>query len=130
MNAVAADRELARLGFRLVDMDRDAGAILVNPEATIAQPHGIGAKPLLDGVEQDLVQIGAMDRKLRPVVAGEAPARLLEDELAVAAVESEFAGLDAMCCELLREAQLAELAHGMRQEVDADAQRLDLGRGL
>ena len=42
------------------------------------------------------MQVGAMDRELRPVVAGVAAARLLEDELAVAAVEGELARLDAL----------------------------------
>ena len=94
------------------------------------EPHGVAAQPLQRGVEQHLVQVGAMDRELRPVVAGIAAARLLVDELAVAAVEGELARLDGRRRQRVLQAKLAELAHAMRQEVDADAQRLDLGRCL
>src|SRR5438876_11881450 len=71
-----------------------------------------------------------MDRELRPVVAGIAPARVLDDGLAVAAVVGERARLDGVPGELVGKAELGELAHAMRQEVDADTERMDLGGGL
>ncbi|MNC91593.1 hypothetical protein D3C83_78850 [compost metagenome] len=71
-----------------------------------------------------------MDRELRPVVAGEAPARFLEDELPVAVVEAQFLRLDGERGELFLQAELGELAHAVRQKVDAHAQRPDLRRGL
>ncbi len=71
-----------------------------------------------------------MDRELRPVVAGEAPARLLVNELAVAAVEGQLARLDGARGQLFLQAEFAQLAHGMRQEIDADAERQHFRRGL
>src|SRR5260221_3274432 len=71
-----------------------------------------------------------MDGKLRPVVAREAPARLLVDELAVTAVEGELARLDGRGHQRILQAEFAEFAHAVRQQVDADTQRVDFGRGL
>src|SRR6266545_1526787 len=111
-------------------MQRDARIVLLGPEAAMIEPHGITAQPLHRRVEQHRVQIGAMDRELRPVVAGVAAAWLLVDELAVAAVEGELARLDGASGQRVLQAKLAELTHAVRQDVDADAQRLDLGRRL
>src|SRR5256885_2943262 len=62
--------------------------------------------------------------------AGIAAAQVLDDGLAVAAVVGERARLDGVPGELVGKAELGELAHAMRQEVDADAQRMDFGRGF
>src|SRR6185437_14981949 len=96
----------------------------------VAEPHGVLAQALPRCIEQDLVEVGAMDRELRPVVAGVAAAQVADDRRAVAAVVGERARLDRVRGELVGEAELAELAHAVRQEVDADAERMDLGRGL
>ena len=103
---------------------------LLDAQAALAELHRILAQPSPHGLEQHLVQIGAVDGKLRPVVAGEAPARLLVDELAVTAVVAKLARLDRAGGELVGQPQLREFAHGMRQEVDADAERQHLGRRL
>ncbi len=130
MDAVAAHRDLAALRLDVVEMDRDARAVLVDLQAAMGEPHGVAAEALPHRVEHHPVQVGAMDRKLRPVVAGEAAARLLVDELAVTAVEGELARLDGLCGERVLQAEFGELAHGMRQQVDADAERQHVGRGL
>ena len=130
MDTVAADRELAALRFHIVEVNDDARAVLIDLEAAMREPHGVAAQARSHRIEHHLVQVGAMDRKLRPVVAGEAAARLLVDELAVAAVEGELARLDGVRGQRLLQAELAQLAHGMRQQVDADAQRQHVGRGL
>src|SRR4029078_2877394 len=62
--------------------------------------------------------------------AGEAAARLLVDELAEAVVEAQLARLDRQARQGLVAAKLGELAHAVRQEVDAHAQRPDFGRRL
>ena len=67
---------------------------LLDAQAALAELHRILAQPSPHGREQHLVQVGAMDGKLRPVVAGEAPERLLVDELAVTAVVAKLARLD------------------------------------
>ncbi len=128
MNAVAADRELAGLRRLAVEMHRDALRILLDPDAAVVELHRLAAQPSARRIEQRAVKIGAMDRELWPVVAGKAAARLLEDELAVAAVEGELSRLDALRGQRLLQAEFAELAHGVRQKVDADAERHHLRR--
>src|SRR5256885_12995882 len=54
--------------------------------------------------------------------AGIAAAQVLDDGLAVAAVVGERARLDGVSGELVGQAELGELAHAMRQEIDADAE--------
>src|SRR5512140_1128888 len=95
MDAVAADRDLAAGRFGILETDRHAVIVLIDPEAAMPELHGICAQTIAHGAQQYVVQVGAMDRKLRPVVAGVTAARLLVDELAVPAVEGEFARLDA-----------------------------------
>ena len=46
------------------------------------------------------------------------------------AVEGEFARLDGLCGQNVLQAEFGELAHGMRQQVDADAQRQHVGRSF
>ena len=69
-----------------------------------------------------------MDGELRHVVAGEAPGRFAIDELAEAIVETEFARDDRGLGERLFQAERAQFARGMRQDVDADADRFQFGR--
>src|SRR5258706_14088662 len=76
------------------------------------------------------MQMGPVDRQLRQFVAGEAPARLAEDELAEAVVEAQFLRFHSDAREPLLQAKLGELAHAVRQQVHADAERLYFRRGL
>src|SRR5476649_2193961 len=107
-------------------MERDARRVLLDPGAAVVELDRVFPQPRARRVEQRLVQVGAMDRELRPVVAGVAAARLLEDELAMAAVEGELARLDALRRERLLQAELRQFAHGVRQEVDAGAHDQDV----
>ena len=86
--------------------------------------------PLAHGVEQDLVQVGAMDGEMRPLVAGRESPRLAVDELAVAGEERVVLRLAGDRGERVLEPERAQLLHGMRPEIDADAERADLGRRL
>src|ERR1019366_375862 len=88
------------------------------------------SQPLGRGVEQDLLQRAAMDRELRPSVAGLDAARLAPDRLAVLGKIREFPGAHARRVELVEQAEFDQLAHGVRQHVDADAERLPLGHAL
>src|SRR5258706_3833687 len=83
-----------------------------------------------NSLQENLMQIRAVDRELRPFVAGVAPARLAEDELPEAVVETQLPRLHRDAREALLQAELGELAHAVRQQVHADAERLDFGRGL
>src|SRR5262245_11811151 len=76
------------------------------------------------------MQVGTMDGELGPLVAGVAAARLLEDELAEAVVEAQLARLHRHRGELFLQPEFGQLSHAVRQEIDADAERLDVGRSL
>src|SRR6185503_19137584 len=90
----------------------------------------VGTNTRAERFEQHAVQVGAMDRELRPVVAGVAAGRLAVDELPVAVVEGRFAGGNGDPRERLLQAERAHLARGVRQQVHAHAHRLDLRGGL
>lgn len=67
----------------------------------------------------------------RPTVAGEQAARLGIDVVAIATHQRPFARLDADRVQQFRaQPQLVELAHGVGLQVDAHAQRLQLGHRL
>jgi hypothetical protein len=55
----------------------------------------LSPQPLGRGIEQDLLQRAAMDRELRPFVAGLDAARLAPDRLALLGKIREFPGADA-----------------------------------
>ena len=96
----------------------------------LAEDHLVGAGARDESVEQHHLQIAAMDGELRHVVAGKAPGRLAVDVLAEAIVETIFARGDRDLGQRLLQAERAQFARGMRQDVDADADRLELGRRL
>jgi hypothetical protein len=76
---------------------------------------------------QKHVEVAAMNRVLRPVVAGEQPARLGIDVVAVQPNERPFPCGKANAIEIvLREAKIIEFAHRVRLEIDADAERTHL----
>lgn len=96
----------------------------------MTKSYRVLAQPRPHGVEQDRVQVGAMDRELRPVVAGVAAAQVANDVLAVATVIGKRPGLDRFRGKLVGEAELGEFAHAVWQQVDADSERQDFRRGL
>src|SRR5260370_8530256 len=96
MDAVAANRDLAALRLHIVEVDDDTRVVLIHLQAAMSKPHGIVAQSRSHRVEHHRVQVGAMDRKLRPVVAREAAAWLLVDELTVPAVEGKLPPLDGV----------------------------------
>ena len=68
---------------------------------------------------------------LRPVVAGEQPARLGVDVVAVQPDQRPFLRGQADAVEVgLAEAEVVELAHGVGLQVDADAERAHLAHRL
>ena len=88
------------------------------------------SQPLDRGIEQDLLQRAAMDRELRPFVTGLDAARLAPDRLAVLGEIRELLGADGVRIELVVQAELDQFAHRMRQHVDADAERPQLGHAF
>ena len=88
------------------------------------------AQPFGGGIEQDLLQGTAMDRELRPFVSGLDAARLAPDRFAVLGKVGEFLGAHAGRIELVVQAELDQFTDGMRQHVDADAERPEFGCAL
>ena len=80
--------------------------------------------------QQHHLQIAAMDRELRMIVARRAPERLLIDQLAEAIEEGGIGGRDRDVCQSLLKPERGKLFCSMRQQVDADADRLDFGGGF
>ena len=64
------------------------------------------------------------------VVAGGAAERLLVDQLPETVEEGRVLGFDRNPRELILEPERGQLLGRMRQQVDADADRLDLGDGF
>ena len=74
---------------------------------------------------QDGVQLAAMDRDLRPSVAGRKPPRFIPDRLAALGEVRQRRGCQPVAGQFVGEPERIELAHGVGQQVDSDAQRLD-----
>ena len=83
----------------------------------------LAAEPFDRGVEQNLLQRAAMDRELRPLVAGLDTAWFAPDRLAMFRKISELAGAYSRRVEPIVQAEFDQLAHRMRQHIDADAER-------
>ena len=136
MDAVAADgdgghRIAARRAGGIVEAQANARvADALDGDAGVAGDDAIGADPLAHGVEQDRLQVGAVDRQLRRVVAGPASGRLAVDVLAEAVEERRLARDDGDALELGEDAERLQRRARVRQDVDADAERPDLGRRL
>jgi hypothetical protein len=103
-------------------------ALAVNARAAPTGDDFVGARARNEFVEQHHLQVAAMDGELRHVVAGETAGRLVVDKLAEAIVETIFARGDGDFCQSLFQAEPTEFARGMRQDIDADTDRLQFGR--
>jgi hypothetical protein len=105
---------------RAIGLFRDGGAAMAGADRVMA---GAGAH----GVQQEHLQVAAVDGELRRGVAGEAAERLAVDELAEAVEERRVRGGDAGGGERRFEAEGGQLLGCVGQDVDADADRADLG---
>src|SRR6185312_17414246 len=81
-------------------------------------------------LQQHHLQVAAMNAELRPVVARVQSAWIVIDELAEAWVVGNLGGRDADPRQVRLQAEFGQRLGGMGQEVDADAEALDLGGGL
>ena len=135
MDAVAGDQHIGLLGgergaVRGGEARRHARLALLDAHAAMAGDEVVGAQPLAHGVEQHLVQVGAVDREMRPLVPGSQPPGLAVDQLAVAGEEGVVLRLAGDRRQRVLQAQRAELLDRVRPEIDADPERMDLGRRL
>ncbi len=100
IDAVAGDRDATAHGAAvraarpIGEMHADAGLILLDAEAMMIGDEPVVPRARAEGIEQHHLQIAAMDRELRMIVAGGAPERLLIDQLAEAIEEGRVRGCD------------------------------------
>src|SRR4029077_17906304 len=111
-------------------MDGRTAVILLNADAFAIGYDRILAEPLLYGLVQNDVQPAAMDADFGKGISGEFPALLAVDELSETVEETAVLVFDAGLKQFTAKAERAELTHRMRQQRDADAERLDLRRAL
>jgi len=104
------------------------GIILPVAHHALAQLHGVVAQALPHGVEQHHLQLPPVHRILGPVVARLQPAWLGVHLVAVATHQRPFARLQANRVQhLVAKPQVVQFSHGVGLQVDAHAQRLQLG---
>ena len=106
------------------------GAGGVDADAGVAGDDRVGAEALLHRGEQHALQVAAVDRELRRLVAGPASRGLGVDELAEAVEERRLARRHRDPLQRFEHAERAQLGGRVRQDVDADAERPDLRRLL
>ncbi len=107
-----------------------AGVLAISGDPA-AQPHGIRAGPLQQRVVQQHVELAAVDRILRPPVAGQPAAGFAIDVRAIEPDQGPLLGRHADGLELsLADAEVVEFAHGVGLQVDADAERPHLPHRL
>src|SRR6185312_3316010 len=131
MDAVGGDHAMSLLRRQLGAIPGAAephGAVGLGADALATEAVALRPRRGDEGIEQHAMQIGAMDRDLRPAIARRAAELLLIDELAEAVEESGLGGQHAEPGEVLLNADCIELLHRVRQEIDADAERLELRR--
>ena len=90
----------------------------------------VGAQALDHRPSQHAEQQTAIDRPLRPAVAGGETARFGPDPLSLAVVVGERTGAHRQRVQLGRESELGQLARGVGQHVDADPELAHLPRRL
>ena len=99
-------------------------------EAMTIENDAIGAGTFAERVEQHHLQVAAMNRELRVVVAGGAAERLLIDQLPEAIEEGGVLCCDRDPGQRRFKPERGEFLGRMRQQIDADADRTHLGNGF
>src|SRR4051812_26700520 len=107
-------------------MGLNAIRVLNEMREAIAGEDALASDPRPYGIIKDEVQVAAVDRVLRPAIAGGDSSWLGPDELAELVVVGEGGGFDGDLGQFVAEAELDQLANGIWLKVDADTERLDL----
>ena len=132
VDAVGTDQQVSfrfarRLAGRIDEAGKDLVAALLQACELVAGDERPRTQAGMDGREQDVLQLAARDRDLRPVVTRGLAARLGPDQLPMPVVEGEFGGEDARAREFFTQSQRGELAHRIRLQIDPVANRLEPG---
>ena len=123
MDAVRAYDRVAPRRAAVGKPQRRAAPIGLHGDAPRAEPDRV-AETFARGRQQQHQQGAAMDADLRPAIAGVQPAILAPHFLAITRRVEQCTRRDAGGEDRLAQAEFGKLAHGMRQQVDADAERL------
>jgi len=136
MDAIGADQQVALgvgkscVGSPVHEMRPDM-RVAFRPAGEMVPGHDLaGTQALSGGIQQDHQQCAAVDGELRPVVTGLAASGLRPDTLPVIIIIAEFGGRNRGCGQHVMQSEVGQFAHGMGQQIDADAQRLRCGNGL
>jgi hypothetical protein len=136
VDAVGADQQralgLGGCAVGVLDQRADAAVrVLAVAGDAAAEPHRGSSSALHELVVQQHVELAAVHRVLRPVVAGEQAARLRIDVVAVEADQRPFPGGQPDAVEIcLGEAEVVKLAHRIGLQIDADPERPHLADRL
>ena len=131
MDAVGADQQIGPVrrqflaGGPVDEMGLNAIRVLDEMREAMTGEDAFAADPRPHRIVKDEMQVAAVDRVLRPAVAGGDSSRLGPDQLAELVVIGEGGGLDGDLGKLVAKAELDQLADGVRLQIDADAERLD-----
>src|SRR5687768_11780847 len=128
MDSIAADGKAPFHRGPILELQLYGGSLLDKTRAVPSKVKPLLPELRLHGLEQDRLQVAAMNRELRRAVARPLAERLLVDELAEAVEERRLGRLHRDLRDRRLQPQLAEHAHGMRQQVDPDPDGLDLRR--
>src|SRR6516162_2709067 len=96
------------------ELSSDAGFVLPKCAEPMAGMHAGVAEPLAHRLIDDALQVAAMDRELRHVIAGVEAARLAPDLLAETVGVEQLVSADPHRIETLQQAERGELLDRMR----------------
>ena len=130
MDPVAADDNFSLDGNIVTKAQSYIRLVLREADTVRAQVNTLCTDSRLHRIEQHRLQICAVDGELWPRIARGAAERLPINKLAEAVEERRLSCLHRHLREQRLESEFAQHLRRVRQQVDADADRLDLGRGL
>jgi hypothetical protein len=135
MDAVARHENIARLRrqsrtIRADEMCGDTCLVLLDRAAAMTRDEILGSDAVAHRIEQHLMQVAAMKREVRPLVARSKAPRLAIDELAVAREEGIVLRCASRSNECVLKAERAQLLDRVRSQIDADAESMQVGSGL
>ena len=136
VHAIARDRQpsLCRReclpGYRVLQQHARAVLVLLDPDACAIEFDPVRAETRACSLIQQHLQSAAMDAHFGKLVAGRLAARLAIDQLPEAIVEAALPIFDSGGEQFFLQAKRGEFPHAMRQQREADAKLLHLGRAF
>ena len=130
MDAIGAYQQIGVDRLCIGKASRDTGVRGFQIGKGVAEADGIVAQALLHRAGQQQLEFAAMNRNLRPAIAGGDAARLAPDRSAPFVAIKKLVDFHARAAKLVEQSQFREFPRGMRQHIDAHAQRRQLRGGF